>query len=366
MDVHWRFIPAARNSYAALYAACEQEGFTLEPVGAPAPDVTCYSLNSLTASRYLNEIREARCVTIVGGPHATACPAEMAKIADYVIVGEGEYLLPALLRSLKKGGPVPGGVATANGFVPADHCVRLDGYPPFSTMKGYIEISRGCPHACAYCQTPRIFGPYMRHRSIDAITRAARRFRDARFVTPNALAYGSDGRTPRLEKVKHLLSALHHKDQHIYFGTFPSEVRPEWVTRDAIELVTTYCTNTRLHFGAQSGSDRILSILSRGHTVNDVIRAVELCLEAGLEPVVDCIVGIPGEEDEDQLMTARLVEWISQRGRVHLHRCIPLPGTPLAGKSPRELLPEVERLLGTLALKGRVTGSWGDPTRRFF
>ncbi len=366
MDVHWRFIPAARNSYAVLYAACEQEGFVLEPIGAPAPDVTCYSLNSLTASRYLSEIRNAPCVTIVGGPHATACPADMAKIANYVVVGEGEYVLPALLRSLESGGPVPPGVATKEGFCPAPQCVRLDAYLPFSTMKGYIEISRGCPHACAYCQTPRIFGPHMRHRSIGAITRAARRFRDARFVTPNALAYGSDGRTPRLEKVESLLSSLRHKDQHIYFGTFPSEVRPEWVTSEAVDLITTYCSNTRLHFGAQSGSDRVLTLLHRGHTVQDVILAVELCLAAGLEPVVDCIVGIPDEEEEDQMMTARLVEWISRRGRVHLHRFIPLPGTPLAGKTPRPLLPEVERLLGTLALKGRVTGSWGDPTRRFF
>lgn len=366
MDVHWRYIPAARNSYAALYAACEQEGYVLEPVRTPVPDVTCYSLNSLTASRYLPEIRHATCITILGGPHPTACPRQMAEIADYVIIGEGEHVLPALLHSLEEGGPLPPGVATKDGIRPPDRCVLLDAYPPFSTMKGYIEISRGCPHGCTYCQTPRIFGPFMRHRGIDAVTRAARRFRDARFVTPNALAYGSDGRVPRLEKVKSLLSALYHKDQCIYFGTFPSEVRPDWVTREAIDLITTYCSNTRLHFGAQSGSDRVLSFLKRGHTVDDVITAVELCLESGLIPVVDCIVGIPGEEDEDQLKTARLVEWVSRRGRVHLHRFIPLPGTPLSGTVPRPLLSEVERLLGALALKGRVTGAWGDPTRRFF
>jgi B12-binding domain/radical SAM domain protein len=290
----------------------------------------------------------------------------MAMVADYVVAGEGEYTLPALLRALEEDRPLPPGVATRKGFLPADTCVRLDAYLPFSTMKGYIEISRGCPHHCTYCQTPRIFGSRMRHRSIDAVTRAARRFRDARFVTPNALAYGSDGMNPRLEKVRALLSSLQHKGQCIYFGTFPSEVRPEWVTREALDLITTYCSNSRLHFGAQSGSDRVLATLSRGHTVGDVIAAVELCLEYGLTPVVDCIVGIPGERDEDQMKTARLVEWVSSRGRVHLHRFTPLPGTPLAETSPRPLLPEVDRLLGSLALSGRLTGSWGDHTRRFF
>jgi len=138
------------------------------------------------------------------------------------------------------------------------------------------------------------------------------------------------------------------------------------VTREALDLITAYCENSRLHFGAQSGSNRVLSSLKRGHTVEDVVLAVELCHEYGLTPVVDCIVGIPGESDEDQQMTARLVEWISSRGRVHIHRFIPLPGTPLAESTPRTLLPEVEQLLGSLALSGRVTGSWGDPTRRFF
>ncbi|MFA5003102.1 MAG: radical SAM protein, partial [Methanolinea sp.] len=128
----------------------------------------------------------------------------------------------------------------------------------------------------------------------------------------------------------------------------------------------TYRDNTRLHFGAQSGSNRILASLRRGHTVEHVIHAVELCREYAMTPVVDFIVGIPGENDEDQRMTARLVEWISSCGMVHLHRFIPLPGTPLEGSFPRTLLPDVERLLGSLALSGRVTGSWGDPTRRFF
>ena len=46
MQVNWRQIHAARNSFAALSAACEQEGFVLHQVDKPADDVTCYSLNS--------------------------------------------------------------------------------------------------------------------------------------------------------------------------------------------------------------------------------------------------------------------------------------------------------------------------------
>jgi B12-binding domain/radical SAM domain protein len=364
MRVHWRQIPGTKNSYAALYAACELSGFSLESVDEPTDEVTCYSLNSISEPHFREEIRGASCITIVGGPHASACPQAVAEYADYVVVGEGEYTLPALLRSIERGSStLPAGVATKDNFTPARHCVCLNAYPPFSTMKGYIEISRGCPHACAYCQTPRIFGHRMRHRSIDTICRAARRYRDVRFISPNAFAYGSDGITPRLEKVERLLRQL---DNRIFFATFPSEVRPEFITPASLDLLDRYCANRKVHFGAQSGSERVLKRIGRGHSSGDVIAAVELCHDHGFTPVVDYIVGFPFETDEDQRETLSQIEWVTNHGMVHAHYFTPLPGTPLGGAHPRVLLPEVNRTLGRLALKGKLTGSWIDPEVRFF
>lgn len=356
MNVHWRYTPSSRNSYAVLYAACESEGFRLEPVRSPVPDVTCYSLNSLTAGKLVPEIAAAPCTTIVGGPHATAYYEDLVAFADYVIVGEGEAVLPGLLSCLAEGrkASIPG-VATAEGFLPPDSTVFLDHWPCFSRMKGFVEITRGCPFSCTYCQTPRIFGNRMRHRSIDRIVEYAHRYRDARFVTPNALAYGSDGRVPRLEKVRSLLSALKNR---VWFGTFPGEVRPEFVTEEALELITEFCANTSLQFGAQSGSDAVLARIGRGHTTDDIVAAVDTTVDAGLIPVVDIIVGFPFETDEDQEATAELVRWIATKGKLHAHSFLPLPGTPLAGTTPRGLVPGLSRLLGSLALKGKLTGTW--------
>jgi B12-binding domain/radical SAM domain protein len=229
-------------------------------------------------------------------------------------------------------------------------------------MKGYIEISRGCPFGCAFCQTPRIFGSAMRHRSIDTIAPFARRYRDIRLVSPNALAYGSDGRRPRLEKVERLLSSLEGK---VYFGTFPNEVRPEFVTGEALERIGRFCANTRIAFGIQSGSDHVLGRIGRGHTVADGVRAVELCRDHGFTPVVDLIMGFPFETEEDESATLKLIGWVVRSGHVRLHLFIPLPGTPLAGTSPLPISQRAEQLLGRLALAGKLTGSWMDPARRF-
>jgi B12-binding domain/radical SAM domain protein len=364
MQVNWRWIHAARNSYAALYAACGRDGFILEPADGPADDITCYSLNSLNAPVYHDEIAYADCITIVGGPHATACPRDVAGYADYVVVGEGEYTLPRLLEDIRDGGEghVPG-VMTGGYYEPARCSVRLDAYPAFSEMKGYVEITRGCPFSCGYCQTPQIFGHCTRHRSIDEVARFANRLGQSRFVSPNAFAYGSDGMHPCWEKVERLLRACRHE---IFFGTFPSEVRPEFVCEESLALVTQYCANKKLHFGAQSGSDAVLKELHRGHTVADVLRAVDLCRDHALTPVVDFIVGLPSETDEDQHLTLGLIREVSRHGIIHVHRFIPLPATPLAGTSARDLLPETEKVLGSLALRRRLTGSWNEAAVRFF
>jgi len=364
MQVNWRLINAAQNSYAALSAACEQDGYLLHPADAPLDDVTCYSLNSFNAPFYRDEIANADCITVVGGPHASACPRETAEYADYVVAGEGEFTLPRLLALLEDGrdGKIPG-VATGNYYEPSDSCVRLDAYPAFFQKQGYVEISRGCPFSCGYCQTPNIFGHCMRHRSIDEIAEYANRYRDSRFVSPNAFAYGSDGIYPRWEKIERLFKRL---ERRIYFGTFPSEVRPEFVCEESLSLLTRYCSNTKLHFGGQSGSNAVLEKLFRGHTVDDVIHAVELCNDFSITPVVDFIVGLPFETDEDQEKTLDLIQWVARSGKVHVHRFLPLPGTRLAGTNARSLLPETEKTCGKLAFSGKLTGSWNDPEIRFF
>ncbi|OPY35373.1 MAG: coproporphyrinogen III oxidase [Methanoregula sp. PtaU1.Bin051] len=364
MKFNWRLIHAARNSYAGLYAACEAAGYILNPVERPENDVTCYSLNSLNEPVFKTEIATADCITVVGGPHATARYNDVARYADYVVVGEGEYTLPRLFSALERGDerPVPG-VATREYYEPVKTTVRLDAYPAFSQMKGYVEITRGCPYSCGYCQTPRIFGHCIRHRSIEEIARYANRYEHSRFVSPNAFAYGSDGIHPRWEKIERLFTRLEHK---IWFGTFPSEVRPDFVCRESISLISRYCANDKLHFGAQSGSDAVLARLNRGHTVADVITAVELCGESGITPVVDFIVGFPFETDEDQKKTAELIGWVARQGMVHAHRFMPLPGTPLEDTVPHPILPGTAHLCGKLALSGKLTGSWNDPQIRFF
>ena len=256
----------------------------------PEPGIMLYSFATAQAKEIYMEVSRARAanveaIFIAGGPHPSAMPEEVLEHFNFVVIGEGEETLPELIEAIENGRDpacVSGIAYKSQGivrFTEKRPSVDLDKYPPFAKILAPIEISRGCPWGCAYCQTPRLFGSCMRHRSISIIAQFARRHKDIRFTSPNSLAYGSDGRTPRLEKVGALLKALSEQKKPIYFGTFPSEVRPEFVSAPALELITKYCANKSISLGGQSGSPAVLCSIGRGHSRREIEEACELALE---------------------------------------------------------------------------------------
>ncbi len=333
----------------------------------PKAGIMLYSFASAQAEEVYREVCSAAvdAVYIAGGPHPSALPEEVLEHFDFVVIGEGEETLPELIQAIREVSDpsrVKGIAYKHQGrviFTEKRLPVDLDLYPPFGKILAPLEISRGCPWGCTYCQTPRLFGTCMRHRSIPVIAQYARRHNDIRFTSPNSLAYGSDGRVPRLEKVEALLRVLAEQKKPIYFGTFPSEVRPEFVSAAALELIVKYCANKSLSLGGQSGSPAVLRSIGRGHGRSEILEACELALDYGLVPQVDLIFGLPTEREADQRMTLDLVRWIVARGgKVRAHRFMPLPGTPLAAARPAPLAADVDAYLGKMALEGRLTGSW--------
>jgi B12-binding domain/radical SAM domain protein len=322
---------------------------------------------------------EPRPWLVAGGPHPSARPADLlAAGVDAVVVGEGEETLPALLARIEAGKAAGGlpGVATLAGDGrllrgPRPALVDLDAYPPLGVEHrrfGPVEITRGCPCACAFCQTSFLFGGRMRHRSVERVVHWVRQamiegYRYVRFVTPNAFAYQSpdNGRSANLPAIEALLRSMAELvgREQVYFGTFPSEVAPEMVTPEAVALVRRYCGNDNLIFGAQTGSERLLRALHRRHSVADVYRAAEVVLGGGLTPVVDLIFGLPGEEDEDLAATVRLMEDLAAMGAVlHSHTFMPLPGTPLEDAPAGTVDPALHPLLDRLASQGHQVGQW--------
>ena len=124
-------------------------------------------------------------------------------------------------------------------------------------------------------------------------------------------------------------------------------------------MVKKYCSNDNIIIGAQSGSQKILDLCHRGHTVEDVIKAVELTLKSGLKANVDFIFGLPDETAEDVKMTINVMEDLVRMGaRIHAHSFIPLPMTPFAREPARKLDEHVQKSLQSSLLGSNVFREW--------
>lgn len=331
-------------------------------------------------SKIKQQIQNDRIIHLAGGVHTTAETESTLRAGfNLAAVGEGEMtIIEVLQKILADDDPrtVKGiayldnsGKFVSNG---SGEWIKLDEFPPFAPKiprVNPIEITRGCIYACSFCQTPFMFKARFRHRPVENICEHIRFMQangapDVRFITPTSLSYGSDDHTVRLDKIEELLSSAHaclKPKGRIFFGTFPSEVRPEHVSPEALKLIKKFCSNNNIVMGGQSGSADILKKTHRGHDVESIRRAVRYCVEENFLPNVDLIFGLPGETPQDLKATLDLADELTALGaRIHGHTFMPLPGTPLKNAPPGLIPPEAENKLHKLIARGKLYGQWKE------
>ncbi|MCD8567022.1 MAG: TIGR04013 family B12-binding domain/radical SAM domain-containing protein [Geovibrio sp.] len=367
------------NSEDLLRSAAQASGEGLLPV-------ICFSFTTL---HFLDTVKELLFlkknldalplppVYIAGGAHPSGSAEETLGCGfDFVVKGEGEYAFPAMIKALINGSDLCGikGVCRLeNGKLISKgraEAVHLDDYPPFPvrlTKFSYIEITRGCPVACRYCQTSYIQGAHYRHRSPEKVLDYSERLvslgvKDLRFITPDCLSYGSnDVGRPDVPFIEKFLKDIRKcaGTSNVHFGSFPSEVFPTSVTDESMELLAAYASNDNIVIGAQTGSDRLMRHIGRSHTVDDVRKAVGIILKKGFAANVDFMFGLPGETEEDEEESIRfMTELCSMGAKVHSHTFMPLAGTPFGHLPPVTVSPKTVQMLEKLAGYGIQYGSW--------
>ncbi len=336
--------------------------------------VVCFSFMTLhflevkAEVRRLREILGEKALILAGGPHAAGDPRGTLSLGfDYVFVGEADQTFPAFLREYLVG-KFPETPVIACG---PNHC-PLGTHPPFSMKHRFfapVEITRGCLYGCHFCQTPRIFGQHLRHRQISDFSQALKDanplgYRQITFISPNAFSYGAVASgEPNLQAIEELLIGCKETGAAgVHFGCYPSEVRPDWVTPEVLQLVKKHCRNHTVVLGAQSGSDSVLSSVRRGHTAEQAMDAARLIHEAGFRPHVDFVFGFPEETIQDRRLSLSMIrKMVEDYGaRIHVHSFMPLPGTPFFQKNPSRLDLETKNALFEWERRGKMDGWWKD------
>ena len=197
----------------------------------------------------------------------------------------------------------------------------------------YVSVMEGCSRYCTFCVVPYTRGEEVSRPVADVmrevIALAEQGVREINFLGQNVNAYRGaiDGGCADLAELIHYAAEIDGVDRLRFTTSHPVEFTETLVEafRDVPELVS------HLHLPVQSGSDRVLAAMKRGHTVLEYKQKIRRLREVRPEVALssDFIVGFPGETDrdfEDTLALVRELDYDLSFSFIYSAR----PGTPAA------------------------------------
>ena len=202
----------------------------------------------------------------------------------------------------------------------------------------FIPIIEGCNKFCSFCIVPYSRGRERSRPASEIIAETTRLqklgYKEIHLIGQNVNSYrprvedgleGFPGATPFCRLLRAVAATGMPR---IKFTTsFPRDFHPDIVS--AIEENPNLCD--WIHLPVQSGSDRILKLMRRGHKRSDYLERIERVKNSSrrLALTSDIIVGFPGETDEDFRQTVKLVKEC-EYDSLYLFKYSKRAGTPAA------------------------------------
>ncbi len=187
--------------------------------------------------------------------------------------------------------------------------------PESSGVSAYVSIMEGCSKYCTFCVVPYTRGEEVSRPFDDVmnevIALAAQGVKEVNLLGQNVNAYQGemeDGEMADLALLISIVAQVEGIERIRYTTSHPVEFseRLIQVYAEVPELVS------HLHLPIQSGSDKILSLMKRGHMALEYKSKIRQLRE--LRPDIsissDFIIGFPGEGEQDFNDTMRLIDEI--------------------------------------------------------
>ncbi len=193
-----------------------------------------------------------------------------------------------------------------------------------------IEIMRGCPQGCRFCQAGRVYKP-VRVRSVADIKQQAIEAIEATGYEEIGLLSLSTSDYPDIENLIITLSA--ELDKKKISLSFPS-LRPASFT-SRLATAASRLRKTGITFAPEVGTERMRKVVNKNVTESDLLTAVDMIFEKGWKLVkLYFMIGLPTETDEDIDGIIDLINKVVQIGNRHkgLHK-INVTISPFSPKS---------------------------------
>ncbi|ACM18443.1 anaerobic magnesium-protoporphyrin IX monomethyl ester oxidative cyclase-related enzyme [Geotalea daltonii FRC-32] len=284
------------------------------------------ALKTLQLAKQINP----NAVSIIGGVHPTFCYEEVfntTDAVDYIICGEGETTLKALLMALEKGtdvAEVPGVAFKRDGRVikTAKRCFRenLDDLPaawdlldwsdykyfviPNSRL-GAISTSRGCDHDCIFCSQQKFWEQSWRGRDPQKVADEIQYLFEIYGV--NVFLIADEYPTKDRERWEALLDMVIAKDLPIYLLM---ETRVPDIIRDR-EILWKYrkAGVVHIYIGIEATDQETLDFIKKELDVDQSKLALDLIHEHGIITETSFVLGFPDETKKSIEKTLKLAQY---------------------------------------------------------
>ncbi len=247
----------------------------------------------------------------VGGCVASQEGEAIAKRAPYVDLIFGPqtlHRLPEMMETKKAGGVVVVDIS----FPEIEKFDRLP-QPDADGVSAFVSIMEGCSKYCTFCVVPYTRGEEVSRPVADVMTEilhlAKQGVREVNLLGQNVNAYRgdtADGTQIDLAELITYVAAIDGIDRIRFTTSHPVEFSDALIEvyNQVPELVS------HLHLPVQSGSDRILMAMKRGHTALEYKSKLRKIKKnrPNISFSSDFIIGFPGETDADFEATMKLIQ----------------------------------------------------------
>ncbi len=305
-------------------------------------DLVCISTITSTALRAYaigDRVRQKGIPVVMGGAHPSFLPDEALEHADYVVRGEGDYILPELIESFERGRPH---LSSINGVSFRDRDGKSIHNPDGSFVKDLdnlpdpdfglvykwrdtnlypVSTSRGCPFNCKFCSVIQMFGRKYRFNSVEETLRALRYVTS---VSKGTIFFVDDNFAANKERTKAILRNTIQEGIHTKWS---AQVRTD-VAKDSelLRLMADSGCDT-VHIGFESVNPKTLEAYNKKQGLKEIVNCIHSVKDHGIN-----IHGmfVLGADTDDVDTIKKTADFAIKHGidTVQFMMLTPLPGTP--------------------------------------
>lgn len=288
---------------------------------------------------------------VLGGAEVTLEPITSLKNKnlDFGIYGEGEYVFENLLKELKKTPKSQNfkkikGLIWKNGNkifmnpkqeliknldelpLPARHLFPMHKYHSSANLRGKrtlnLMTSRGCPFNCAYCAGSLIFGKTHRYHGTERVIEELLELKNKYHA--DSIQFFDETFTANRARVIELCNKIIERKLKIEWSCF---TRVNVVDKELLlKMKEAGCY--LIFYGYESGNQRLLDLIRKGITLEQIKNATKWTHEAGIETWGSFMLGLPTETREESQQTINFALEVNPTF-VQFPITTPFPGTDL-------------------------------------